>query len=75
MLLYLAVQAVESNLITPLVQQHNVDLPPVLNVGIQILSGVLFGILGLIAAAPMAVCGMILVKRLYVEDVLGDQVE
>jgi len=71
-LLYIGVQAVESNLLTPLVQQRNVDLPPVLNVGVQVVMGVLFGILGLIVAAPLTVLGMVLVKRLYVEDTLGD---
>ena len=72
-LLYLGVQAVESNLLTPLVQQHNVKLPPVLNVGVQVLLGVLFGVAGLIVAAPLTVVGMVLVKRLYVEDYLGDR--
>ena len=74
-LLYLGVQAVESNLVTPLVQQRNVDLPPVLSVGVQVVMGVLLGVLGLIAAAPLTVCGMVLVKRLYVEDTLGDSIE
>ena len=74
-LLYVAIQAVESNLLTPLIQQRNVHLPPVLNVGMQILMGVLFGVLGLIVAAPFTVCLMIAVKRLYVEDILGDTVE
>ena len=74
-LLYLGVQAVESNLVTPLVQQRNVDLPPVLNVGVQVVMGVMLGVLGLIAAAPLTACGMVLVKRLYVEDTLGDSIE
>lgn len=74
-LLYLGVQAIESNLLTPLVQQRNVDLPPVLAVAIQILMGVLVGVLGLIMAAPLTVLGMILVKRLYVEDTLGDSLQ
>jgi predicted PurR-regulated permease PerM len=74
-LLYLGVQAVESNLVTPLVQQKSVDLPPVLNVGVQVLMGVLFGVVGLIVAAPLTVCGMVLVKRFYVEDMLGDRLK
>ena len=74
-LLYMGIQAVESNLLTPLVQQRNVHLPPVLNVGTQVILGVLVGIPGLILAAPLAVLGMVLVKRLYVEDTLGDQLE
>ena len=73
--LYVGVQAVESNLLTPLIQQRNVKLPPVLNVSMQILMGVLFGVAGLIVAAPMAVVLMVMVQRFYVEDYLGDQLE
>ncbi|MGN6546027.1 MAG: AI-2E family transporter, partial [Aureliella sp.] len=74
-LLYLLVQAAESNLLTPLVQQSNVKLPPVLAVAVQILMGVLVGVVGLIVAAPLTVLGMVLVKRLYVEDTLGDSLQ
>lgn len=71
-LLYMGIQAVESNLLTPLIQQRNVKLPPVLNVGFQVLLGVLFGIPGLIVAAPLAVVAMVVTQRFYVEDYLGD---
>jgi predicted PurR-regulated permease PerM len=33
----------------------------------------IFGVYGLILAAPLAVVGMVAVKLLYVEDVLGDK--
>ncbi len=71
-LLYIGIQAVESNLLTPLIQQRNVQLPPVLNVGFQVLLGVLFGVPGLIVAAPLAVVAMVSSQRFYVEDYLGD---
>ncbi len=71
-LLYIGIQAIESNLLTPLIQQRNLKLPPVLNVAFQVLLGVLFGVPGLIVAAPLAVVAMIVVQRLYVEDYLGD---
>lgn len=74
-LLYIGVQAVESNLLTPLVQQRNVHLPPVVGVGAQVLMGVLVGLPGLIVAVPLAVLGMVLVKRIYVEDTLGDSLD
>lgn len=70
--LYLGIQAAESNLLTPLIQQRNVKLPPVLNVSAQILMGVTFGVVGLIVAAPLAVVAMTLVQRFYIEDYLGD---
>lgn len=74
-LLYMGVQAVESNFLTPLIQQRNVRLPPVLGVGTQVLMGVLAGLPGLITAAPLAVLVKVLAKRLYIEDTLGDRLE
>ncbi|MDN3690115.1 AI-2E family transporter [Cyclobacterium jeungdonense] len=71
-LLYIGIQAVESNLITPLVQKQMVYLPPaVLLIG-QVLLGILVGGLGLILATPIIAIVMVLVKMLYVENVLGD---
>ncbi|MFL6734868.1 MAG: AI-2E family transporter [Sphingomicrobium sp.] len=66
MLLYLAVQQFEGNLLTPLVQQYAVDLPGVVLLFSLIGFGILFGTLGVILAAPMAVVTLVLVKRLYV---------
>jgi predicted PurR-regulated permease PerM len=70
--LYLGIQLIESNLLTPLVQQRNVRLPAVLNVSVQVLMGILYGVAGLVVASPLAVVGMVLVQRFYVEDYLGD---
>jgi predicted PurR-regulated permease PerM len=70
---YLVVQTVEGHFLTPLIQQRAVSLPPVLLIGVQILMGTLFGIVGLILAAPLTVVGMVGVKYLYVEDVLGQE--
>jgi predicted PurR-regulated permease PerM len=70
--LYLLVQAIESNLITPLVQRRTVAMPPVLAIGMQLLLGVLFGFLGLLFATPITVVLIVLVKSLYIEDTLGD---
>ncbi len=74
-LLYLVVQIIESFILTPLIQQKNVKLPPILNLAAQVLLGVLFGVPGLLVAPPMVVAGMVLVKRLYVEDILGDRMD
>jgi predicted PurR-regulated permease PerM len=74
-LLYLAIQAVESYLITPLIQQREVSLPPVLTLTSQLFFAGLFGFLGLLLATPLTACGLVLVKMLYVEDVLGDSTD
>lgn len=72
-LLYIAVQSVESYLLTPLVQRRAVSLPPALTLSAQILGGLFFGLLGVAMATPLAAAGIVLVRRLYVEDVLGDR--
>jgi predicted PurR-regulated permease PerM len=74
-LLYVAVQLVEGYLLTPLVQRYTVALPPVLTVVGVVLLGVLLGGLGLLLAAPLTIVLFILVKMLYIEDVLGDVME
>lgn len=71
-LLYLVVESLESYLVTPLVQRQVVHLPPVLVLGAQLLLAVLYGLLGLFVAAPLTVAFMVLIRRLYVEGVLGD---
>jgi predicted PurR-regulated permease PerM len=71
--LYLAVQTVESYLITPYVQKRSVDLPPALTIMAQVAMGTLFGITGLALATPLAAMGMMLVHRLYVEDYLDNE--
>lgn len=72
LLLYVGVQTVESYLITPLVQERAVYLPPAAIVVFQVLMGVLFGLLGVLLATPLAAVTLVVVRRLYVEDVLGD---
>jgi predicted PurR-regulated permease PerM len=69
-LLYLAIQQFEGNVLTPLVQQYAVDLPGVVLLFSLIGFGALFGTLGVILAAPLAVVTMVLVKRLYVIETL-----
>lgn len=73
--LYLAVQTVESYLITPLIQRQAVLLPPALVLAMQLVFGLLFGFLGLLLATPLTVIVVVLVKMLYLEDRLGEKVE
>lgn len=74
-LLYAGIQAAESYLITPLVQQRLASLPPVLVIVAQLLGGLLFGFLGFALATPLLAVTMVLVKRLYVEDRLGETLD
>ncbi|MEX0891977.1 MAG: AI-2E family transporter [Gemmatimonadota bacterium] len=67
--LYLAIQVVESNLITPLLMKGMVKLEPALTILFQAFMAALFGILGLALAVPLLAILKVLVNRLYVERV------
>lgn len=64
---YTGIQLVESNIITPLVMQEAVDLPPALTILFQSLMALVFGFLGLLLAVPILATAMVLVRELYVE--------
>ncbi len=70
--LYVAVQAFESYLLTPVLQQRMLNLPPALTLSVQVLLGVLTGTLGLILATPLTVALITMTRMWYVEDMLGD---
>lgn len=63
-------QSVESYLVTPLIQQRTISLPPGLTISAQIGMGLLFGAGGVVLATPLAAAGLVAVKKLYVEDIL-----
>lgn len=67
---YLAVQTIESYVITPLIQQEKVSLPPALIISAQLLLGVLFGLIGLALATPIAAVLMTFTREVYVKDYL-----
>lgn len=73
-LLYLVLQMVDGYVLTPLVDRRSVELPPVLTITAQVLLGSMFGFIGLLLASPFTAMVMILVKMLYVEDVIGDPI-
>lgn len=73
--LFAAVQALEGNVIGPLIQRRTIELPPLLTIFAQTVFGTLFGIGGLILATPIAAALLVLVRMVYVEDVLGDRHE
>ena len=75
LLLYVGIQSFEGYFLTPMVQRESVSLPPALTIGAQVLFGVLFGVLGVIFATPLAAAGLVAVKMLYIEAVLGEDAE
>jgi predicted PurR-regulated permease PerM len=58
----------ESYVVTPLVQQEKVLLPPALIIAAQLLFGVLFGLLGLALATPITAALTTMVRLVYVRD-------
>lgn len=67
---YLVLQTLESYLLTPLIQERAIDLPPAVVIAAQVLMGLLFGLLGVVLATPLAAVASVMIKRLYVEDLL-----
>jgi predicted PurR-regulated permease PerM len=70
-LLFLAVQQIESHVIMPVVQQEMVEIPAALLLFATLAVGLLFGAVGVLVAAPLTVIVYVLVKKLYVRDTLG----
>ncbi len=68
--IYVGVQALESYVVTPLLQQEKVSLPPALVIAVQLLFGVLFGILGLALATPITAAAMTVIGLVYVNSYL-----
>ncbi|TWR31130.1 AI-2E family transporter [Mucilaginibacter pallidiroseus] len=65
--MYILIQTLESNVITPMVQKRMIDLPPALTIIAQLLMGSLSGVLGILLATPLLAIVMVLVDELYVK--------
>ncbi len=75
LILYLAVQNLDGFIFTPLIQKRAVSIPPVLIIAAQLMLAVIFGFLGLLLAVPIVASVFVMVKMIYVEDILNRQVE
>ncbi|MFU8862364.1 MAG: AI-2E family transporter [Rhodobacterales bacterium] len=72
---YIVIQGVEGNVITPMIHQKAVDLPPALLISVQVLLSLIFGVVGLILAAPLTIVAMVSVQKLWIEYTLGETVK
>lgn len=72
---FVVVQQIESNVIMPLVAGRMVQVPAAVGLFAVVAIGVLFGPLGLLLGYPLAIVGNVAVRRLYVRDTLGEDVE
>lgn len=73
--LYVVVQQVEANLVTPLLQRRIVSIPPVVLLFSFVALGVTFGATGILVAAPLTIALYILVREFYVGQLLSEQKE
>lgn len=74
-LFYLVIQQLEGNVLTPIVQERVVSLPPVITLAAVLIMSLLFGMIGTLTANPLAVVLFILIKMLYVRDILGSDTD
>lgn len=65
--MYILIQVIESNFITPMVQQKLVSIPPALIIIAQLLISPLTGGWGLVLATPLMVIIMIMLQELYIK--------
>lgn len=70
LLVHFGIQIVESYVLAPIIFKRTGDLPPALLLFFQVLLGLLQGGLGLLLAAPILAVMLVVVKELYVKDVL-----
>ena len=69
---YIVIQTIEGNIITPMIQQQAVDLAPALLIAMQVFLSLIFGVTGLMLAAPLTIVAMVAVQKLWVEHMLGE---
>lgn len=65
--IYTLIQVIESNFITPTVQNKLVNIPPAMIITGQLIVGSLTGYLGVVFATPIVLIVMILVQELYIK--------
>jgi predicted PurR-regulated permease PerM len=72
---YIAIQFLENHILIPLLMKGGVNLPPALTIMAQALMALIFGFMGLMVAVPALAAGLVAVKMLYVEGVIGDDMD
>lgn len=74
-ILYIVIQQFEGNILTPLLLKRRLEVPPVLTIVAVSAFGIVFGVLGMLAAEPLLAATLLVVRKLYVRDVIGDKVD
>ncbi|MBF2050723.1 MAG: AI-2E family transporter [Elainella sp. C42_A2020_010] len=72
LILYVVIQQLESNVLTPLVMEKQVSLPPAVTLSSQVIFASFFGFLGLFLALPLMVVLQVWIKELLIQDILNN---
>jgi predicted PurR-regulated permease PerM len=70
---YLIVQQVQSNVVMPRIMSRQISIPAAFILIAQIIGAALFGFMGILLALPMAIVVMVLVREIYVFDILNSR--
>jgi predicted PurR-regulated permease PerM len=71
----ITIQQIEGNVVMPLIQRRAVSMPPVVALFAIVAFGLVFGPLGVILAVPLAAAIIVLVKKLWIREALGEETE
>lgn len=74
LLLFVVIQQIESNLLTPTIEGNMVNIPPALLLLSLFAFAILFGLLGVFLATPLTIVALICIKTLYIKGTLGEEV-
>lgn len=73
--LFVVVQQLQGNFLQPMIQKHAVAVPPAVLLFAVVASGILFGFLGILMAAPLTIVVYVMVQRIYVRTILGRDIQ
>ncbi len=72
LVLFVGVHALESYVLTPIIQRQALDIPPATLFGFQILLGVVFGIWGLALALPLMAIAKVMIDYFKADEAPAD---
>jgi predicted PurR-regulated permease PerM len=70
LILYILVQQVETNILTPIIMQKQVSLLPAVTLVSQLIFAIFFGFWGLLLALPLTIVFQVLLQELLIKNVL-----
>ena len=70
LILYIVIQQIESNLLTPVIMSQKINLLPAITLLSQLFFATFFGVLGLFLALPLTVVGKVWIQEILIKDIL-----